>query len=447
MSSAAVANSSLANSASPGRDHRLDFWRGLCLVDMVLVHLVYEGVKMGSFLQPVLGEFTRFAAGGFIFLAGLGVSYIFLPKAQLEEKRWGTYTALWRRALYLLFVHYAASLSFIFIYPLRDFVGPYPRPLEFVWNVLLFREGSDLLLFYVIMVAVSPALLEVLRRGYGAALALGSLALFGLGQYHPYALALPIQQNFTVILWQMVFVLGLIAGAGLPKWDALTTRAKTTLAAATCAALALLFSLQYTAWGWSLGVPFVKNPLSWAEAARYIIMITAIAMLTDLAWRRLADTSFTAFFTRLGRRSLAVYVAHVWVVAVVIAAARRTEWLGAWQALLAAAAVAMLWAWTCVLDTLSDAPKQRGEEPSLVGPAFWRLSGAATAGVAILFTLHAAMPLWNRDPIAKALAKMTPPSNLVSQVADADDDSPDIEPAPLPDLWWFDDLTPDDADA
>jgi septum formation protein len=68
------------------RDFRLDFWRGLCLVDMVLVHLVYEGVKMGRVLQPTLGEYIRFAAGGFIFLAGLGVSYIFLPKAMDDEE-------------------------------------------------------------------------------------------------------------------------------------------------------------------------------------------------------------------------------------------------------------------------------------------------------------------------------------------------------------------------
>src|SRR5689334_12443251 len=148
----------------------------MCLVDMVLVHLVYEGVKMGRFLEPVLGEFTRFAAGGFIFLAGLGITYIFLPKAREEHKRWGTYQSLWRRSLYLLFVHYAASLSFIFIYPLRDYAGPYPRPLAYVREVLLFREGSDLLIFYVIMVAFSPALIEILRRGYWWAAAIFSLS-------------------------------------------------------------------------------------------------------------------------------------------------------------------------------------------------------------------------------------------------------------------------------
>jgi hypothetical protein len=429
---------------SGARDHRLDFWRGLCLVDMVLVHLVYEGVKMGRVLEPVLGEFTRFAAGGFIFLAGLGVTYIFLPKARDEGRRWDAYQSLWRRSLYLLFVHYAASLSFIFIYPLRDYAGVYPRPLEFVRNVLLFREGTDLLLFYVMMVGVSPALVELIRRGYGWAVAAGSLAVFGVGQYYPYALSLPIQQNFPILLWQMIFVLGMLAGAIFPKWDALTGRAKLVLTLGGVGAVALIAALEHTAWGWfvhtRLHISFVKNPLSWGEAARYLALIVTIMMGTDLAWRRwIGGTGFAGFMTRLGRRSLAVYVAHVWVVAIILAAVRRTEWLGAGQVIWAATAVAMLWAWTCVLDTLSEAPKKRGEEPSLIGQGFWRVSGAAVAGVALLFAIHAALPFWkHRDP----LAKMSRPSNLSVYVADASDDvnywggddaGSDYEPAPLVD--------------
>jgi hypothetical protein len=428
---------SVASGASSARDHRLDFWRGLCLVDMVLVHLVYEGVKMGKVLEPVLGEFTRFAAGGFIFLAGLGITYIFLPKAQDERRRWGTYQSLWRRALYLLFVHYAASLSFIFIYPLRDYPGVYPGPIEFVTNVLLFREGTDLLLFYVMMVGMSPVLVEVIRRGYGWAVGLASLVVFGIGQHDPYALSLPIQKNFPLLLWQMIFVMGMLAGAAFPRWDALGRRAKAALAVGGCVAVALLSAIEYTAWGWSLHIPFVKNPLSWAEAIRYLAMITTIMTLTDLAWRWIAGSNVVGFLTRLGRRSLAVYVAHVWVVAIILAVARRTEWLGSWQVVWAVTGVAMLWAWTCVLDSLSEAPKSRGEEPSLIGPAFWRVSGAAVAGVAVLFAIHAALPYWHRDPMAKMLAKMPRPTDLSAYVAMAgdgpneDDEDSDYEPAPL----------------
>ncbi len=212
------------------RDHRLDFWRGLCLVDMVTVHLIYEGVKVAGFLSAWLGEYTRFAAGGFIFLAGLGVTYIFLPKARDVEKRSSAYFSLWRRSLYLLFVHYAASLSFIFIYPIRDFTGPYPHPLAFVKEVLLFREGSDLLIFYVLMVAVSPVAHELIRRGYSWVLLAASLAVFEFGQFYPGFLSLPIQQNFMIVLWQMVFVMGMFAGALLPRYDRMMARSKLAFA-------------------------------------------------------------------------------------------------------------------------------------------------------------------------------------------------------------------------
>ena len=443
MSRAVVVESRLPTPS--GRDFRLDFWRGLCLVDMVLVHLVYEGVKMGRVLQPIVGEFLRFAAGGFIFLAGLGITYIFLPKARNDEKRLGTYRALWRRSLYLLFVHYAASLSFIFIYPLRDFTGAYPRPLEFVKQVLLFREGSDLLIFYVIMVAVSPALIEVIRRGYWWAAALLSLSMFTFGQFYPYALSLPIQQNFMVVLWQLVFVMGMLAGAVLPRWDALAVRAKLRWFGAACGVLAIVEVMEFTTLGWHLGITFEKCPLSWGEAARYVSLITVIMLASDLVWRFIADSGAVGFLTRLGRRSLAVYVAHVWVVAIVLAAARRMEWIGNWQVLLAVVAVALLWAWTCVLDSLSAIPRKRGEEPSWVGQAFWKVSGAAVAGVCVLFMVHTIMPLWHRDPVARMLAKMKAPTNLVAEIATASEADPyDGDPGPLP-ATPYEDVAPDDA--
>jgi hypothetical protein len=132
----------------------------------------------------------------------------------------------------------------------------------------------------------------------------------------------------------------------------------------------------------------------------------------------------------------------------VIAAARRSEWLGNWQVLYAVAGIAMLWIWTCVLDALSEAPRRRGEEPALLGPSFWKLSGAAVAGIAFLYTLHASMPLWHRhrDPLARMLAKMSPPANLVAQVVDASDDPAyDPDPGPLPEIP-DEDAAPDDVD-
>jgi hypothetical protein len=75
VSSAVVVGSGSTNKPL-ARDFRLDFWRGLCLVDMVLVHLVYEGVKMGRVLQPTLGEYIRFAA---VHLLGGAWGFVHFP--------------------------------------------------------------------------------------------------------------------------------------------------------------------------------------------------------------------------------------------------------------------------------------------------------------------------------------------------------------------------------
>jgi len=434
------------------RDFRLDFWRGLCLVDMILVHLVYEGVKMGSSLTAILGEYTRFAAGGFIFLAGLGVSYIFLKKARDDARRPATYKALFRRSLYLLGVHYAASLSFVMIYPLRDYQGTYPNILHFMWDVLIFREGCDLLIFYVIMIALAPAMLELVRRGYTWALAILSLSLFTLGQWYPDTLTtlIPIQKGFIVILWQLIFVAGLIAGVLLPKYDALKlqTKAKLVISAWALVGVVSIFAYNPTAaeWAWEIGLKFIKTPLTTGEVIRYLAIILAIMTTTDLAWRYIADGHIVGLFTRLGRRSLAVYVAHIWVVALMVAVSLRMPWLGEWQALLAIPAVALVYGWTRLLDALSEAPTKRGEEP-YIGQAFWRVSGAAIAGVAVLFTLHAMLPGgWKAERKTLLLAHVPPPANLAPMIADAGDDSAYDPDDVLPDLP-NEDVTPDDLPA
>src|SRR5882724_11476770 len=82
------------------RDFRLDFWRALCLIDMVLVHLVYDGVNFGP-IQRVIGEYTRFAAGGFVFVAGLSIGAIFLPRTFAAGGRTKVYLSLWRRSAYI----------------------------------------------------------------------------------------------------------------------------------------------------------------------------------------------------------------------------------------------------------------------------------------------------------------------------------------------------------
>ncbi|HEV7302103.1 MAG TPA: OpgC domain-containing protein [Tepidisphaeraceae bacterium] len=337
------------------RDARLDFWRGLCLVDMVVVHLLVQGLQIGHYPHAIVGEYLRFAAGGFIFVAGMGVGRIFLPKASDVAQRGGAYRSLLARAFYILCVHYTATLGFMVFAIVRD--DPLPPVWVLMRDIVLLRDGYDLLPFYVVMIALSPVLLEAIRRGWGVAVAVGSVALFLWGQQHYFIELIPIQQTFFVVLWQAIFVAGLLAGAAFPRYDALRPAAKVAIASgATGAALCL----SVFAFGWHFGMPkpgwlwFMKVPLSGGEALRYVAFIVAIITVTDVLWRFIGGTAVAEFIARLGRRSLAMYVAHVFVVGLLVPLAHRWPMPMTWNLIYLPIAVVMLWAIAFIMDALGQ---------------------------------------------------------------------------------------------
>jgi hypothetical protein len=339
------------------RDRRLDFWRGLCLVDMVLVHLVYEGVQFGPLLQATIGEFTRFAAGGFVFVAGMGVGIVFLPRALEAAGRSRAYAALWRRAAYILGVHYASAASFLALNLARGLREPTQSPAALILDILLLREAppyGDILPLYVMLLAMAPLLLEALRRGLAPLVALASVGVFALGQQQPWLLSPRVGEMFPVVLWQGFFVAGLLFGALLPHFDrlraslrfAITVLVSVACVAVTASAYAYLRGLESL-----LPLAFVKVPLSGGELLRYVLATLVVILVTALAGRRLPDTRFGRFVTSLGERSLAVYVAHVWLLAAIAPVTARLGWIGTGQALFALVALGALWA---VARTLRD---------------------------------------------------------------------------------------------
>lgn len=347
------------------RDQRLDFWRGLCLIDMLLVHLAYQNVQFGDFLGKAIGSYTRFAAGGFIFISGMSVGIIFLPRALDPVRRLGTYGGLLRRSLYILVFQYVAALGLILLDRLQgtSSFAHASSPLAIMRDVLLLREGGDLLPFYVIMILLSPLLLEVIRRRGGwAVLAAASVGLFIWGQYHPWAFAPAAHLSFPPVLWQGIFIAGLIFAYFFRRYDALRRRWKLLTAAIAWSVFGLLFVSEYSS---DFGLPhlnlymsFAKVPLSDGEALRYLSMIVGIIVVTDLAWPLLVGTSGSEFVQTLGRKSLPVYVAHLWLTSGVGALAMTWWWMGPWQIILAVVSVLLLWMFALVLD-VSGAPRPR----------------------------------------------------------------------------------------
>ncbi len=368
------------------RDGRLDFWRALCLLDMILVHLVYDGVNFGV-IQRTVGEYTRFAAGGFVFVAGLSIGAIFLPRASKVGGRRKVYPALLRRSLYILGVHFAASISFVALDLIRGMRADAPPLWNLIRDVLFLREGGDLLLLYVIVVAFSPLMLELLQRRLWWVLASISLVLFAVGQKYPWALSSPIHQNFPVLRWQLIFTAGALFGAVLPAYTALSRKTKFALAAAAWSISILLWAADFRSdFGWphpQLPLVFAKVPLSIGEALRYFGLIFAVIFTTDLMWHRIAASRAVALANTVGRRTLAVYVAHVWVVGLLGLLAWHTKEWGAWQMLLAIPAIVACWGVARLLDW-----NDRREPVRFGISRRWTLLpwGAATAMLAVVIS-------------------------------------------------------------
>src|SRR5262245_32588159 len=83
------------------RDPLVDLWRGLALIDMAWVHLVHNFLVLPGPLAPIIRDHTRFAAGAFVFLAGLSVASAFgdsLMRGGARAVRW----RIWRRAVVLV---------------------------------------------------------------------------------------------------------------------------------------------------------------------------------------------------------------------------------------------------------------------------------------------------------------------------------------------------------
>jgi hypothetical protein len=332
------------------RDLRLDFWRGLCMVDMVVIHLFEQRLRANDTVRSMFFDYVRFAAGGYIFMAGLCVGAIHLRKARDPEKRAGIYLGLLRRAGYVLAVHYLAEMSYLLLCPLR---GERLDLLQTFKSIVLLRQGYDLLPFYVIMLALCPLLLELIRRGLWWIAAVASLGAFAIGSRNPWAIALTINHTFLPMLWQIVFIWGLLGGAMLPRFDQLTRQRKFQVAAVVWISMLLLVIVRKHWLGVFLPIAFEKVPLSLAEALRYVLCTLAIILATDLAWRKIEPTRLRDFVNRLGRRSLAMFVLHIWVIGWIVKFSMHVPYGEALAILFIVAAVAVLWTMARAMDELS----------------------------------------------------------------------------------------------
>lgn len=340
------------------RDRRLDVLRGLCLLDMVLVHLLEQNVRAPWLLGEAAMHWFRFAAGGFVLTSGLCIGAIHYTRALDPARRTRTHVSLLKRAGYVLAVHLFASILTLILIPIHG--QPVYNVSAMLRDVLTLHAGYDLLLFYVFMLLISPLVIELLRRVGPAWVLLTSVAVFFWNYDDPYLHLWAIEKDFPLIRWQLIFVTGLVLGSKLKAYDALPTPAKWRLlgvAVATGLGIDILSAAERAgliSLPWYLAV--TKLPLSPLEVLRYVSFAVAAGVTLDRFWHRLGNTTTQRVLAAVGVQSLMLWVVHVPIVANVAPlpwpVALLLAWVGVWLAAVIATRLTKLWA-----DTLPVLPR------------------------------------------------------------------------------------------
>lgn len=314
------------------RDRRLDVLRGLCLFDMVLVHLLEQNVHTPWVFNEAVMHWLRFAAGGFVLTSGLCIGAIHFQRALDPAKRLKTHRSLLQRALFVLGIHYFASILTLILIPIHG--QPVYQVGQMLWDVLTFHAGYDLLLFYVFMLAVSPLIIEAMSRAGVIVVLVASLGVFFWRYDNPYLSLWAIENHFPLIRWQLIFVIGMVLGSKLKAYDALSAERKWQLlgsAIALALGIDILSAAERAGFftlPWYLAV--TKMPLSLLEVMRYLSLAVAAGVAIDRAWHWFGHTTAQRVLAAVGVQSLMLWVVHVPVVANVSPLPWPIAMLSAW---------------------------------------------------------------------------------------------------------------------
>ncbi|WP_254787382.1 OpgC domain-containing protein [Curtobacterium sp. UNCCL20] len=306
----------------PGRDLRLDLFRGFIILAVVITHIEIGGPYSYITLHAV-GAIT--GAEMFVFLSGmvLGMTYPFAIKKFGE---WAAAVGAWKRArkqylvtLGVILVVFA--LSFVpflntdaittftdrgtgtggvgaegrvyDLYPNAMQLLAYPPPWYAIRQFLLLEMGPwpfNIMGLFVVLSLFIPVFMWVIRRGFWWALLVVSWALYVFQAVNPdfRPLNSQFESVFPLLTWQVVFTHGLVLGYYRRQIiGALTGRLGKVLIGIGIGGYALF--LVYVWAGNQFG--FVPAPF---PASMYDQLYNTAYQRVDLQWGRLVDIAFFA---------------------------------------------------------------------------------------------------------------------------------------------------------
>jgi lysophospholipase L1-like esterase len=212
-------------SAKPSRDLRLDFFRGLALFFIFVDHIPDNPLSYFTLQGVAFSD----AAEVFIFISGYTAALVYgrtmltrgslFASAQVLRRVWQLYVAH-----IFLFVIFTAEVSYTLVALENPLYAEELRVTDFlaephiaILNALALRFQPtflDILPLYIVLLAVFPLILVLLRRSLWAAL-LPSFLLYAAIQVWGYApKGYPPGQHwfFNPLAWQFLFVIGAALG-------------------------------------------------------------------------------------------------------------------------------------------------------------------------------------------------------------------------------------------
>jgi hypothetical protein len=319
-----------ASNMNANRIRDIDFWRGAVLIAILIDHI--PGNPLENWTPRNFG--LSDSAEAFVFLSGLSVGLIYLPRASkygLEPVAGGCF----RRALKLYGVHIALTLAALAVFGAAYWASGVPDLIQAHGRSFVFTSPGNGLLglallshqlgyfnilpLYIVLMLWAPVAVALALRGPLLALAV-SIGLYAAAR--AFGLNLPNWPEpggwfFNPMAWQLIFTLGVVSAIlwrdGLPRpapW-------LVTLSAVTVAGAALIVTnegglapgLRDTA---TAHLDVAKQDLGLARLIHFIALAYLIAMATTAFRRFIAPVvrgAFGSAVQSLGRNSLPVFAA------------------------------------------------------------------------------------------------------------------------------------------
>ncbi len=311
--------------ASAKRIGSIDFWRGSVLIAILVDHI--PGNLLESLTPRNFG--LSDSAEAFVFLSGLSVGLIYLPRAR-KQGLMAVARGCLQRALKLYSTHVALTLAAVAIFAaawwmsgVDELIAAHGRSLLLNSPVsglagiaaLSHQLGYfNILPLYIVLMLWAPAALAMTLRGPLLALTT-SVSIYGGARVLDWRLPSwpePGGWFFNPFAWQLIFTLGLVCAILWRSGPPRATPGRVSLALATLAVAALVVtSVAGFAPGFrdaaTLHLDVAKQDLGLARLAHFLALAYLVAIAPGLS--RIVDGVSGRAIQSLGRNSLAVFAA------------------------------------------------------------------------------------------------------------------------------------------